>query len=38
MDQIEFFERHGYRFCFYLIYNIVSFVPFAWLKYTGSEQ
>ena len=37
MDQADFYEKHGHRFCFYLLYNIVSFIPIAWMKYTEVE-
>ena len=37
MQENEFYTKHGHRFCFYLLYNIASFVPFAWIKYTENE-
>ena len=37
MEQSEFFTTHGKRFCFFLIWNIVSFVPIAWLKWTDND-
>ena len=39
MDKDEFFMQHGYRFCFYLFYNVVSFVPvFTWLADIEDES
>ena len=37
MDEVEFFTLHGNRLCFYILYNIVAFIPFVYLKYTTTE-
>ena len=38
MDEAEFYTLHGYRFCFYLVYNVASFIPIVYMKYTDTES
>ena len=38
MEEVEFSKKHGYRFCFYIIYMIISFIPISWLKNYETES
>ena len=36
-NEADYFTRHGHRLCFYILYTIVTFIPFAWLNRTENE-